>query len=50
MLETDSLRWLQGYLVYILMAPQTQVAFKVDVPMMVESLDYRYLILQKTSV
>jgi hypothetical protein len=38
MLETDSLRWLQGYLAYILVAPQTQVAFKVDVPMMVDEL------------
>ena len=36
MLEIDSLRWLQGYLAQILMAPQTQVAFKVDVPMMVD--------------
>ncbi|HKI10201.1 MAG TPA: hypothetical protein VKA09_17575 [Nitrososphaeraceae archaeon] len=38
MLETDSLRWLQGYLAYILMAPPTQVAFKAAVSRMVDEL------------
>ena len=38
MLETDSLRWLQVYLAQILMAPQTQVAFKVAVSRMVDEL------------
>ena len=37
MLETDSLQWLQGYLAWILMAPQTQ-AFKVAVSRMVDEL------------
>lgn len=38
MLETDSLRRLQVYLASILMAPQTQVAFKVAVSRMVDEL------------